>query len=245
MSISSDVTKRTLGYIFWAAVVGLGLNAVRIHQPQLRATVLPSNVVPYTVILDDVAVQSDGSIVPMNRQTLAVRRDGSRAIDVTSNDPGKPFSERILNFSNGQQVYILENVRLKSTTFDPVKHTTAHWLPDPLNKCLIQGSNVQQVVGEEAVGGYRAVKLNSGPTAQWLALDYGCALIKDTADWGNGHVSEKRLVTLIAGEPSRSFFADPAGFEEVQPSCLFPGENSNAQDAYYYAHRPPPENIQP
>jgi hypothetical protein len=70
-------------------------------------------------------------------------------------------------------------------------------------------------------------------------VDYGCALIKDRADWEDGQASEKILVALIAGEPSPVLFEDPAGFEEVPPSQLFLGASDIlTMDAYYYTHRP-------
>jgi len=135
-------------------------------------------------------------------------------------------------------MYVFENATKRtSTTFDPTKKPT-QWLPDPRNNCLVQGSEAQQFVGEEVVNGYRTAKLTAGPMTQWVALDYGCAAVKDRADWGNGESSEKRMVSLSLGEPSPSLFDDPAGFEEVPPSQLFPHSNLDTLDEYYYSHRP-------
>jgi len=121
-------------------------------------------------------------------------------------------------------------------------------LRDPGNNCLISGFP-ETPDGEEVIAGYRAVKLTSGVTAQWFALDYGCALIKDRAEWPDGQMSEKRLVALIPGEPAPSMFDDPAGFQEVPPSrWLSPGVSINAQDgsdAYYESHRPPDAAARP
>jgi len=199
--------------------------------------------IAYTVILQDYLTQANGSVVPTIRMTVAVRGDGSRVMEFTStNDPEKPSSERIVDFSSGEKMYVLENDRRTSTTFDPTR-TITRWLPDPRNNCLVQGSDAQQFAGEEIVNGYRTAKLTAGPTTQWVALDYGCAAVKDRADWGNGESSEKRLVSLILGEPSLSLFDHPAGFEEVSLSQLFPGSHSGPQqevgDEYYYSHRPP------
>jgi len=193
----------------------------------------------YTVVLQEYLTPANGSAVPTMRMTIAVRGDGSRVMDSTStNDPEKPFSERIVNFSSGEEMYVFENARRTSTTFDPTR-TPTRWLPDPRNNCLVQGSEAQQFVGEEVVNGYRTAKLTTGPMTQWVALDYGCAAVKDRADWGNGESSEKRMVSLTLGEPSPSLFDEPAGFEEVPPSQLFPHSELDTQDKYYYSHRPP------
>jgi hypothetical protein len=136
-------------------------------------------------------------------------------------------------------MYIMQHLQVKTTTFDPAKNLAAQWLRDSGNNCLISGFQ-QNPDGGEVIEGYRAVRLTHGPTTQWLALDYGCALIKDRAEWPDGQISEKRLVALIPGEPAPSVFDDPAGFQEVPPSrWLPPGTNISAEDAYYESHRPP------
>jgi hypothetical protein len=114
-------------------------------------------------------------------------------------------------------------------------------LRDSGNNCLISGLNPQEKPdGEDVIGGYRAVRLTYGSTTHWFALDYGCALIKDRAEWPDGQMSEKRLVALIPGEPGPSLFDDPAGFQEVPPSrWLPPGPGVSGRDAYYESHRPP------
>jgi hypothetical protein len=193
--------------------------------------------IAYTVVLQEHLTQANGSVTPTIRVTIAVRGDGSRVIDSGTNDPEKPFSERIVNFSSGKQMYVFENARRTSTTFDPTRKPT-RWLPDPGNNCLVQGSEAHQFVGEEVVSGYRTAKLTAGPMTLWVALDYGCAAVKDRADWGNGESSEKRMVSLSLGEPSPSLFDDPAGFEEVPPSQLFPHCKLDTLDEYYYSHRP-------
>jgi hypothetical protein len=243
---------RTLGifkspimrFIFWAAaLIGLALSAVRIQQGHLRAELLPAKVVPYTVVLQEFALQRDGTAVPSFKLTQAIRGDGSRANEMTSGNPASPSSERILDFSSGKQMYIMQHQQLKTTTFDPARNLAAHWLRDSRNNCLISGFQ-EKPDGDEVIEGYRAVKLTDGPTTQWFALDYGCALIKDRAEWPDGQMSEKRLVALIPGEPSPSLFDDPAGFQEVRPSRLFPDRpNATIEDAYYASHRPPTRPI--
>lgn len=236
--------RRVVAYIFWALVIALTVNAFRIHLPPLKAALLPAKVVPYTVVLQDFALQRDGTAVPTFKLTEAIRGDGSRANEMTASDPAIS-SERILDFSLGKKMYIMPDRQLKTTTFDPARNLSAHWLRDSGNNCLISGLE-QKPDGEEVIGGYRAVKLIDGPTTQWFALDYGCALIKDRAEWPDGQMSEKRLVALIPGEPAPSVFDDPAGFEEVPPSrWLPPSANLSANDAYYESHRPPDATARP
>jgi len=240
--------KRIVAYFFLGTVISLAVNALRI-RPTLKAELLPDKVVPYTVVLEEFAVQRDGTAVLGFKSTQAIRGDGSRAIETTISNPASPSSERILDFSSGKQMYVFYPEQLKTTIFDPAKHRAANWLRDPGNNCLISGLPDEKPDGEEVIAGYRTVKLTSGPTAQWFALDYGCAPIKDRAEWPDGQMSEKRLVALIPGEPAPSMFDDPVGFQEVPPSrWLPPGVSINARDgsdAYYESHRPPDADARP
>jgi len=139
-------------------------------------------------------------------------------------------------------MYIFHPQQLKTTTFDPPKIRTSNWLRDSGNNCLISGLTADEKPdGEEVIDGYRAVKLTLGSTTHWFALDYGCALIKDRAEWPDGQMSEKRLVALIPGEPAPSLFDDPAESQEVPPSRWLPPDASRNGDvdAYYESHRPP------
>jgi hypothetical protein len=137
-------------------------------------------------------------------------------------------------------MYVMQHQQLKTTTFDPAKNLAGHWLRDSGNNCLISGlPPPRKPDGEDVINGYRAVKLNYGSTPHWFALDYGCALIKDRAEWPDGQMSEKRLVAFMPGEPSPSLFDDPAGFQEVRPSPLFSDRpNATIEDAYYASHWP-------
>src|SRR5262249_49171864 len=160
-----------------------------------KAALLPAKVVPYTVVLEEFLLQRDGTAVPSVKYTQAIRGDGSRAWETTNTNPANPPStERILDFSTGKQMYIFKrpDQQLKTTTFDPARNRAANWLRDPGNTCLISGLPDEKPDGEEVIAGYRTVKLTSGPTAQWFALDYGCAPIKDRAEWPDGQMSEKR-----------------------------------------------------
>jgi hypothetical protein len=237
--------RRVVAYIFWALVIALAVNAFRINQPTLKAALLPARVVPYTAVLQEFQLQQDGTAVPSFKYTQAIRGDGSRAMEITSSSPASPSSERILDFSSGKETYIFHPQQLKSTTFDPAKYRAANWLRDAGNSCLISGFP-EKPDGEEVVEGYRTVKLTYESTTQWLALDYGCAPVKGRAEWPDGQMSEKRLVVLIAGEPSPSLFDDPAGFQEVPPSgWLPPVARRSGVDAYYESHRPPDAAVRP
>jgi len=238
--------RAALAYVFLALLIALTVNAFRIHQPTLKAALLPTKVVPYTVVLQEFHLQRDGTAVPSVKYTQAIRGDGSRAWETTNTNPANPpSSERILDFSSGKRMYIFNrpDQQLKTTTFDPARNPPAHWLRDAGNNCLISGFPDEKPDGEEVIEGHRAVKLNldgSMTMTQWFALDYGCALIKDRAEWPDGQMSEKRLVALIPGEPAPSMFDDPAGFQEVPPSRWLPPDTvMNAhEDAYYESHRP-------
>lgn len=239
MRASGVLKGRVMQFIFWALVMALTVGASRIHQPTLKAAVPSTGIVPYTVVLQDFAVEPNGTTVPTFKLTVAVRSDGSRAMESISSDPASPFSETILDFASGEKIYILRHLGLKSTTFDPAKGVPSHWLPDPRNKCLYSGSSLhEEFLGEEVVNGYRTAKITDGPTTRWLALDCACALIKDRAEWPDGQASEKRLVALIPGEPTASMFDDLAGLQEVPPSRWLSPASPSAQDAYYESHRP-------
>jgi hypothetical protein len=232
LRLRSFLVNPTVGHIsFWLAVLVLTANGVRISRVKLKAALLPTRIILHTVILQDYTFQ-DGLRVPAGRFVYAVRSDGSRVIEATG-------SQRILDFASGKRQTVIENRRLKTTTFDPDMAKGMPWLPDPNKNCNIPGPDSQHVAGTEMVDGYRTIRVNNGPTTQWLSLDYGCALIRDRADWGNGQGSEKILIALIAGEPSPVLFEDPAGYEEVPPSQRAPGiPGIETSDAYCYTHRP-------
>lgn len=241
--------RRVAAYIFGALAIALAVNAFRI-QPTLKAALLPGKAVPYTVVLEEFWLQRDGTAVPgattsVMRYTYAIRGDGSRAFETMSSNPASPSYERVLDFSSGKKMYIFSPQQLKTTMFDPARNRAANWLRDSGSNCLFPGlTPSEKLEGEEVINGYRTVKLTDEPATEWFALDYGCALVKDRYEWPDGqHMSEKRLVAFIPGEPAPSLFEDPAGFEEVLPSRWLPPEaDARARsgfDAYYQSHRPP------
>jgi len=227
MATGSVLNRRLRTFIFWAAITGLAFNALRTHAPAIKAAMRVPKPFAYTVVLDMVTVQSNGSAPLTTRLTSAVRGDGSRVFELTHVTPDKPFSQRIIDFANGEQLTIMEHKATKSTTFDPVNSKPTRWLLDAGNNCLSTSTSTpQQTLGEEIVDGYRTIKIASGQS------------IHDRFEWSDGQVSEKKLVTLIPGEPSPSLFDDPSGFEEIPPSQMFSG-SLKRQEEYYQSHRPP------
>lgn len=221
--------SRVIRWTFWLVTVGLALNILRVQEPNVFAALMrPQSIVgsprpvPYTAILQDYFVNSDGSVVPKSRMTWAVRGDGSRVIEATNpTASGATFSERILNFASGKKMYIMGGDKQETTTFSKSGRGPSAWLPDPRDRCLIQGVDSEQFVGEENVDGYRTAKITDGPVTSWFALDFGCAIIKERADWGGGQVSETKLLALIPGEPSPALFEEPANLREVPFSQMF------------------------
>jgi len=160
----------------------------------------------------------------MFKMTVAIRADGSRAIEAV--ETGGGLWERILNFSSGRQAYILENKRQKTVTL--AARGSSAWLVDADNNCLGPNS-ADHVGGIEQVEGYRTVKLVRGVLTRWLAVDYGCALVRERVESPDGSKSEKRLVSLTPGEPPTSLFNEPPDYPEAEPSVLFgcPGPNAS------------------
>jgi hypothetical protein len=191
--------------------------------------------VPYTVTLQEYQLTSSGASQPRSKYIFALRSDGSRAVVAPLG--GQLSVERILTFSSGKEIYIFEAKRKKSTTFNPSRNPT-NAIPDPRNDCKTPAVVQEKFLGIEQVGKYRVAKIALGPVTRWLALDYGCAPLQEKAEWSDGRASEKRLVSLVSGEPSARLFSDPAGFQEVPPSVLFPSPSPTKQDAYYYKYRP-------
>jgi len=111
-------------------------------------------------------------------------------------------------------------------------------------------SPVQEIVqGEEIVSGYKTVKVTDKQVTRWLALDYGCAVVKDRWDFGSDKgVSEHIVLALTSGEPETALFDVPEYFRETAlsevlrvgskgdcgPDCA---KKRRRVDAYYEAHR--------
>lgn len=231
-SLSGFPTQRALRFVYWFLVIVLVARAV----PRVLQSVKAANPVikPYTVTLEEYLEKQDGSAEPGTRITIAVRSDGSRVIVAGGKTPSEEnFEERILTLSSGKVSYIFEHMKQKSTTVDSSRRPIVQ---SAETNCELPGV-AQRIEAIENVGPYRAVRISIGPITQWFALDHGCALVKEVDDWGSSGKGEKKLVSLVPGEPTASLFHEPAEFEEVPPSVLFP-DAPRAVDAYYFGHRP-------
>lgn len=203
------------------------------HAPSAPA----SEVVPYTVSLQQSSAEPGYESKTGMTITWAMRSDGARAMRVESN-VGKPLVERMLDFPSGQHVTIMDLTKKKSTVLDATR-SAAQWLRYREDNCVVPGGAIPEVfAGFEAVAGYKAAKITKGPGTFWYTTEYGCALVKSTisaANWTN----ETTLVKLVPGEPSSDLFL-AAGYEEVAPSGLYGATSGQTKigDTYYYAHRP-------
>lgn len=194
--------------------------------------------VPYTVVLAEALTAPDGTQRTAALRTIAVRFDGS-----TLQAFGAEGTNRVrhLDLATGARIKTNDALRLKSSTRGS---PNAFLQPNPELKCVARPRDT--VLGEDSVAGYRAVKLQSGQPTVWLALDYGCALLRQHVDSGDRGKSETELVVLTPGEPSPSLFHIPSDFREVAPSLLHGSagdcgpdcQRQNAiDDKHYYAHR--------
>jgi hypothetical protein len=244
MPVTSS-TRRVLNILFWIAVIGLTLKLGDRQLLRTHAQTLSGTQIPYTVIMDRISINPDGSTSVGMTSTWAMRSDGSRAMLIVAHN-GSGLVERILNFTSGKQIYIYDSTGKKMTTLNAA-NTGSGWLRSPERHCLLSAGSVDETVaGEETVDGYRTVRLTSGEThpdgkmSFWYTLDYGCAPIRQSANWGSLGVNDSRLVKLVAGEPSSDLFADPADYKEVPPSEVWPMsvKARASEDAFYYAHRP-------
>ena len=239
---------RLLNLAFWVALPLLGANlaykvislrnvhaqstgAVWLHPflPNASAHLQDStdgSVLPFTAVLKQFTYDEHGVATPADTQTWAVRSDGSRVLQIESNDPKdkRPGGTRFVDLSSGESVKIGLFSEEKSSTIRPDAASTS-WVRDPSSNCMnsLQGrpmTDNQTLIGRETVDGYDTSEIRLGNMTWWFAVDYGCAPIRFIADLGENRRSEQRLVSLIPGEPSATLFAVPASFHEVSPSAL-------------------------
>lgn len=214
-------------------------------------------IVPYTVVLRETIHRSDGTRTVVAEQLRAVRSDGSQVVQLRHMGR-REVSERVIHFASGLRVATNEGARTKSTVMRRGV-PPGRWLRDPAAQCVgsLAGGPFTEppevVQGEEMVAGFRTVKITDGIFTEWLALDYGCAVVRSRADWGSEGYSQWDVVVFVPGEPDEGLFA-VAGYREVPPSerVLGGGEGRRSvdaqmmerlrrADAYYYAHRPEPQ----
>ena len=234
-------------YFVVGAILTLLATRVTIIRAQ-SAVPAGSSVVPYTAVLVETVTRPNGTRVAAPSQTQAIRSDGARLIKLGEGDK----ASRQLLFPNGLQAEVIDFLKAKSTTQKPV---IASWLLDPRQDCartLTGQSTRGNLAGIESVAGYRAAKIVADSTIKWLALDYGCAELRRTTDWGANGSSELALVSLIPGEPSPALFELPEHYKEGPPSAYAPppSDKCGAEcheslrkhferlDDDYYRHRP-------
>jgi len=174
--------------------------------------------IPYTVTLRETVHGADGNLHAGPETTWAIRTDGSRVLKIT-----EKITQRIINFASGVQVEINDSSNTKTSIMQQGADA-AGLQRDPSSKCLntLAGkpltSMPETYAGEETVAGYRTAKIVRGGVTEWLALDYGCALVKDRWEFNTGEVSGKELVSLSSGEPDAALFNIPANAKEATPS---------------------------
>ena len=207
-----------------AAIAAVSVRSrMKAHQSHARAPI------PYAVTLRETVRGSDGTAHSGPESTWAIRSDGSRVIKIRDK-----VSQRIINFASGVQVEINDSTNTKSSIMLP-SGDVAGLQRDPDSQCINSRagkpmtSSPETFAGEETIAGYRTVKIVRGGVTEWLALDYGCALVKDRWEFSTQEVSEKELVSLSA-EPDAALFEIPATTREVTPSERLFGPQKECQD---------------
>jgi len=236
--------RKQLGKIFLGfLIIALSVNAVRLALlRRVHATPIVSGV-PYTSILRQVGTGRGGQWSV--DETQALRSDGSTSMKLVGPvDHGVTRNLRILSFASGLRVRIKDLQEKKSTT----QSAGPPALRDPNSSCLFPSNQFGETVGgEEMISGYRAVKVFSPDHTSWYAVDYGCALIKESWAWETGDKDEKTLIALVPGEPDPTLFYIPASYEEVPPSKLVEStaaavpinkDREKEVDERYYSRRP-------
>lgn len=202
--------KANLNRAFWAITLGLTAHAIYLYVPRaVRAQTIHSTSVrplPHMVTLKSELKDPKGVVSKVLYYTSAVRSDGSTALKVID---GQDVS-RFLEFSSKTHAIVKEF--FESRSIEATSRTP--FIRDPNRSCVA----TESVIGEESVGLYRAVKVTKGGRTSWYSLEYGCALLREVWNHPNGEVSEKTLVSLIAGEPDPSLFHVPESYKEVPPS---------------------------
>ncbi|MGH9840016.1 MAG: hypothetical protein ACREEM_14630, partial [Blastocatellia bacterium] len=150
-------------------------------------------------------------------QVYAVRSDGS-IVEKFTTPPGSDHPEvfRTVYLSSGLAIGIRDLTALKYTV--TIDSDTAPRPRLPANQCVYPEIQ-ESYLGTETLEGYRAAKVTSDQTyTHWYALDYGCALIGSQAVWKDGSTTEKKLISLVGGEPDPTLFYIPSSYKEVPPS---------------------------
>jgi hypothetical protein len=235
------------------AIVLLTANAVRLAIPKVWAqsvAVVPNGgtAVPYTVVLTETVTNAAGQRRAAPTQTFAVRSDGATVLKLGDGE------SRHIRFTSGIQVEVSDVLRVKSTTYRVIRES---WLLDPSENCTKSLTGTVPAIAKgtttiEEVAGHRTVKIVSGSTTRWFALDHACALIRRTNNYMSQGSSQLELVSLTPGEPDDALFQIPADYQEGAPSAFVAAPSADCDaacresqkrhlerlDKSYYSNRP-------
>lgn len=249
--------QKRLTWVFVLIVILFVADTARLIYPLFRAQeVRVGGPVSYTVMLKETFHHPNGTTTVTKESVWAIRSDGSAVRRIAQKEP-KQTSERTVQFASGEEIAINELTSIKSTTIEKGINP-ALWQRDPSSRCINSFAgkpmtSLQEIIqGEEMINGYRTVKITANNITSWYSLDYGCAPVKDRADWGgNQGFSEHNLVALIPGEPDATLFQVPEQAREASPSERLLSSEKNPEkcgpkckellqkfDARYYTHRP-------
>ncbi|HXT65109.1 MAG TPA: hypothetical protein VN696_18850 [Pyrinomonadaceae bacterium] len=224
-----------LRWLFVVLILAAATYAGRLLHTHMKAKIGPRTVeavvrkpIPYTVTLREIVHGPNGTTTVGLEHTYAVRSDGSRMMRWR----GKGL-QRVIYLAAGFQVDTNDQTNTKSSIKKQYKPLAS--LRDPSSMCVdsLAGTPItspprEAFVAEEIVAGYRTAKIADGIITSWYALDYGCAPVKERWEFSPTEVSEKELVSLVAGEPDPSLFDVPAHYREVPPSERLLGPNKEA-----------------
>ncbi len=174
-----------------------------------------------SVVLREVISKADGSKMLGAVYHFATRSDGS-SVFVGTHDPASVEAPvRMIRFASGSQGYISDAKRQKHIYALAANGNPAapQNLRVPSSSCTLASAG-ETASGEEEIGEYRAEKVAGKGRSSWYALDFGCALVKEHLDWGDGSTSDKYLVMLRPGEPERWLFEVPSAYKDVPRSAF-------------------------
>lgn len=228
MTIFNSVNCKQIGRVAFAVVQGILALTLggKIHAQLVRPDF---SVVPYTVRLTENVYDKAGVLKSTNHYVEAVRSDGARVKRATA----ERLQQRNLYLPSGTFIVVNEVKGKKSTFLN--KPDAAPLKRDPLASCqnLLDQRGGLVSRGKEVVDGHPSAKFVRGGLTLWYALDAGCAEIKTRLEHGTG-VTEKKLETLILGEPDPALF-QVSDWKEAPPSEVF-ANSPAAVDRYNKAY---------
>jgi len=245
--------KRYLTIGVWLIAVALGINYFFLSQEvslikaaNARMEARPTE--PFTIVLKESLLHA-GTTQPGSTQTLAIRSDGSY---VRMGEYISPTSlttrtiQRHITFVTGEVVQVDEIRELTSGFLDGTTAVAA-FSRDPHTNCVqfLDGSTQdgQIVLGPGTENGYTITRINLGRRTAGFAPALSCAEVYSRTDVGDQGTSEKRLHSVVRGEPVRALFEVPARYQEVTLSVFnreATGSKEGQQsDKFYQSHSCP------